>query len=112
MKLKLMPILAGLAILSMAVPAVAQGCTGQKTGRQLTPQQQARMEENRRNTIQQVSAILSPEQRQQFENALASGQKMRSVVSGLNLSQEQQTQVQGIMEASKAEKRQLMNSST
>jgi periplasmic protein CpxP/Spy len=108
MKLKLMPMLAGLVMLSVAAPVAAQGCTGQKTN--LTPQQQSRLEEIRRNSVQQVETLLTPEQQQQFQNALASGQKMRSAVGSLNLSSEQQTQVQQVMQSEKAQKNALLNS--
>lgn len=110
MKLKLMPMLAGLLMLSVAAPVAAQACTGDKANQQLTPQQQSRLEEIRTNTLQQVEAILTTEQQQQFQNALASGQKMRPALTSLNLSQEQQTQVQTVMQSMKQQKQQLFNS--
>jgi hypothetical protein len=51
--------------------------------------------------LQQVEAILTTEQQQQFQNALASGQKMRPALASLNLSQKQQTQVQAVMQTMK-----------
>lgn len=110
MKLKLMPMFAGLLMLSVAAPVAAQACTGDKTNQQLTPQQQSRLQEIRTNSLQQVEAILTTEQQQQFQNALASGQEMRPALANLNLSQEQQTQVQGVMQSMKQQKQQLYNS--
>jgi ribonuclease HII len=114
MKLRLLPVLAG-AMIAATIPVAAFACPGadgQKTNQQLTPQQQSQLQQIQRNTLQEVSAVLTPEQQQQFQTALASGQKMRAAVSSLNLSSEQQEQVQQIMQASKTQKQQLFNSNS
>lgn len=112
MKLRFLPVLAG-AMFAVGLPVAAFACPGgQKTNQQLTPQQQSQLQQVQRNTLQEVSAVLTPEQQQQFQTALASGQKMRAAVSGLNLSSEQQEQVQQIMQASKTQKQQLFNSNS
>lgn len=76
------------------------------------PQQQSQLQQIQRNTLQEVSAVLTPEQQQQLQTAMASGQRMRAALSNLNLSSEQQSQVQQIMQASKTQKQQLFNSNT
>jgi ribonuclease HII len=110
MKQKFMPILAGVLMMAMAVPAAAQACTGQKNNQQLTPQQRSQMEQLKRNTEQELNAILTPAQQQQFQNAKASGQGMRAALASLNLSPQQETQVQQLMESKKQQKQAIMNS--
>ncbi|WP_051470221.1 hypothetical protein [Fischerella sp. PCC 9605] len=101
MKLKLMSVLFGAAMFAMAIPVAAQACPGKGQNQQQTPQQQSQLEQTQRNTLQEVSAVLTPEQQQQFQNALNQGQGIRSALASLNLSEEQQTQLQAIMESSK-----------
>jgi Spy/CpxP family protein refolding chaperone len=113
MKLRLLPLLAG-AIVAITIPVAAQACpgtNGQKTNQSLTPQQQSQLQQIQRNTLQEVAAILTPEQLSQFQT-ISSGQSMRSALDSLNLTDEQQNQVEEIMQSSKAQKQQLLNSNS
>lgn len=106
MKLKIMPLLVGAAISTIAVPLAAQACNKGQT----TQAQQTQLEQVSRNTVQQVEAVLSPEQQQQFQAAVAQGQGMGTALADLNLSAEQQTQLQRIMQSAKTQKQQILNS--
>ncbi len=113
MKLRLLPVLAG-AILAITVPAAAFACpgtNGEKTNT-VTPQQQSQLQQIQRNTLEEVAATLTPEQLNQFQASLASGEAMRPALANLNLTTEQQNQVQQIMQASKTQKQQLFNSNS
>lgn len=114
MKLRFLPVLAGV-IVAITVPVAAQACpgtNGQKTNPSVTPQQQSQLQQIQRNTLQEVTTILTPEQQERFQASLASGQGMRPALTNLNLSSEQQNQIQQVMQASKAQKQQLLNSNS
>ncbi len=107
MKSKLMPILAASAIFTLALPLAANAC-GDKNN--LTQAQRAQMEQVKDNARSQVEAVLTPQQQGEFQSAVEDGQKMRSAVASLNLSEEQQTQVNEIMKVSKEQKRAIYRS--
>ncbi|MGB3759994.1 MAG: hypothetical protein WBA07_27070 [Rivularia sp. (in: cyanobacteria)] len=107
MKSKLMPILAASAIFTLALPLAANACGDKKN---LTQAQRAQMEQVKDNARSQVEAVLTPQQQGEFQSAVEDGQKMRSAVASLNLSEEQQTQVNEIMKVSKEQKRAIYRS--
>lgn len=107
MKSKLMPILAASAIFTLALPLAANACGDKKN---LTQAQRAQMEQVKTNARSQVEAVLTPQQQGEFQSAVEDGQKMRSAVASLNLSEEQQTQVNEIMKVSKEQKRAIYRS--
>ncbi|MGB3639785.1 MAG: hypothetical protein WBA39_19745 [Rivularia sp. (in: cyanobacteria)] len=107
MKSKLMPILAASAIFTLALPLAANACGDKKN---LTQAQRTQMEQVKDNARSQVEAVLNPQQQGQFQSAVEDGQKMRSAVASLNLSQEQQTQINEIMQVSKEQKRAIYRS--
>ncbi len=107
MKSKLMPILAASAIFTLALPLAANACGDKKN---LTQAQRTQMEQVKTNARSQVEAVLNPQQQAQFQSAVEDGQKMRSAVASLNLSEEQQTQVNEIMKVSKEQKRAIYRS--
>ncbi len=109
MKLKLMPSIIGAVVFTTAIPLVAQACPNGQ-GANLTQEQRNQIEQIQRNSIQQVEGILTPDQQQQFQTALTQGQRMHSAVASLNLSPQQQSQLQGIMQSAKTQKQQLFNS--
>ena len=57
-----------------------------------------------------METVLTPQQQGEFQSAVDDGQKMRSAVANLNLSQEQQTQINEIMKVSKEQKRAIYRS--
>ncbi|KJH70120.1 hypothetical protein [Aliterella atlantica] len=115
MQLKLIPLLAGAIALSAAtsLPLTAQIQPSQQQlapvrdskykGIQLTEQQKAQMQSIREQTGSQIQAILTPEQRQQFQAAMGSGQKRRSAFADMNLSEQQKTQIREIMQSAKTQ---------
>ncbi len=107
MKSKLMPILAASAIFTLALPLAANACGDKKN---LTQAQRVQMEQVKDNARSQVEAVLTPQQQGEFQSAVEDGQKMRSAVASLNLSEEQQTQVNEIMKVSKEQKRAIYRS--
>lgn len=87
-----------------ATPQVGQraGRGMGKLGVQLSAEQQAQMEQIRNETRTQIEAVLTPEQRQQFEQAVTqNGQRRRGAMAALNLSEAQRTQISQIMQSSK-----------
>ncbi|MEA5597514.1 hypothetical protein [Rivularia sp. UHCC 0363] len=107
MKSKLMPILAASTVLTLALPLAANACGDKKN---LTQAQRTQLEQVKDNTQSQVEAVLTPQQQGQFQSAVQDGQKMRSAVANLNLSPEQQTQINEIMKVSKEQKRAIYGS--
>jgi hypothetical protein len=107
MKSKLMPIMAASAIFTLALPLAANACGDKKN---LTQTQRTQIEQVKNNARSQVEAVLTPQQQAEWKNAVQDGQKMRSAVASLNLSQEQQTQINEIMEVSKEQKRAIYRS--
>lgn len=114
MKLKLMPVLAGAIALTVVATPLAvkagQNWSGQKAGIELTQQQQNQLEQINRNTRSEIEAILTPEQREQFQAAFEQGRGMRSAIAALNLSPEQQTQVREVMLSARTQREALLTS--
>ncbi len=96
-----MPILAASTIFTLALPLAANACGDKKN---LTQAQRTQIEEVKNNARSQVEAVLTPQQQAEWKSAVEDGQKMRSAVANLNLSQEQQTQINEIMKVSKEQK--------
>ncbi|MBV6622882.1 MAG: hypothetical protein KI793_08015 [Rivularia sp. (in: Bacteria)] len=107
MKSKLMPILAASTIFTLALPLAANACGDKKN---LTQAQRTQIEQVKNNARSQVEEVLTPQQQGQFQSAVEDGQKMRSAVANLNLSQEQQTQIDEIMQVAKEQKRAIYRS--
>ena len=107
MKSKLMPILAASTIFTLALPLAANACGDKKN---LTQAQRTQIEEIRDNARSQLETVLTPQQQGEFQSAVEDGQKMRSAVANLNLSQEQQTQINEIMKVSKEQKKAIYRS--
>ena len=57
-----------------------------------------------------METVLTPQQQGEFQSAVEDGQKMRSAVANLNLSQEQQTQIDEIMQVAKEQKKAIYRS--
>ncbi|BAY85228.1 hypothetical protein NIES267_47270 [Calothrix parasitica NIES-267] len=107
MKSKLMPILAASTIFTLALPLAANACGDKKN---LTQAQRTQIEEIRDNTRSQVESVLTPQQEVEFQSSVEDGQKMRSAVANLNLSPEQQTQIDEIMQVAKEQKKAIYRS--
>lgn len=103
-----MPILAASTVFTLALPLAAHACGNKEN---LTQAQRNQMEQVKNNARSEVEAILTPQQQGQFQSALEDGTKMRSAVANLNLSDEQQTQVNEIMEVAKEQKKAIYSSS-
>ncbi|MEL6166341.1 MAG: hypothetical protein AAFR37_22225, partial [Cyanobacteria bacterium J06628_3] len=88
-------------------PLAANAC-GDK--RNLTQAQRNQIEEVRDNARSQVESVLTPQQEVEFQSAVENGRKMRSAVANLNLSQEQQTQIDEIMQVAKEQKKAIYRS--
>lgn len=102
-----MPIMAASAIFTLALPLAANACGNKEN---LTQAQRTQLEQVKNNARSQVETVLTPQQQGQFQNAVEDGQKMRSAVASLNLSQEQQTQISEIMQVTKEQKRAIYRS--
>ncbi|MES1026340.1 hypothetical protein ABN584_25925 [Gloeocapsa sp. BRSZ] len=115
-KVKFISLLAGAVALSTvfaplainaqpAAPQVGQragaGRMGKMAGIKLSAEQQAQMEQIRNEARTQIEAVLTPEQRQQWQAATQNGQRQRGAMASLNLSEAQRTQIRQIMQSSK-----------
>ncbi len=76
-------------------PATPPSNTPQANG-STTPEREQRREARRK----QVEAVLTPDQVQQLQAKLKQGEKLRSAISSLNLTADQKTKIQIIMEKS------------
>ena len=108
MKSKFMPILAASAIFTIALPLAANAACGDKEN--LTQAQQTQLEQVKNNARSEVEAVLTSQQQGQLQSALEDGQKMRSALANLNLSQQQQNEINEIMQVAKEEKRAIYSS--
>jgi Spy/CpxP family protein refolding chaperone len=115
-KIKFMSLFAGAVALSTvfaplainaqpAAPQVGQpagaGRSMGKAGIELSAEQQAQMEQIRNETRTQIEAVLTPEQRQQWQAAMQNGQRRRGAMAALNLSEAQRSEIRQIMQSSK-----------
>ncbi len=116
-KVKFMSLFAGAVALSTvfaplainaqpAAPQVGQRAgagrgMGKMAGIELSAEQQAQMEQIRNETRAQIEAVLTPEQRQQWQAATQNGQRRRGAMAALNLSEAQRTQIRQIVQSSK-----------
>jgi len=109
MKFKLLPILAASTVFALALPlnANAENCRNKKN---LTQAQRTEIQEVKDNARSQIETVLAPQQQEQFQSAVEDGQKMRSALANLNLSQEQQTQIDEIMQVAKEQKKAIYRS--
>ncbi|MEO1429469.1 MAG: hypothetical protein AAFV71_10465 [Cyanobacteria bacterium J06633_8] len=107
MKSKLMPILAASTIFTLALPLAANACGDKKN---LTQAQRNKVEQVKNNARSQVEEVLTPQQQGEFQSAVEDGKKMRSAVANLNLSQEQETQIDEIMQVAKEQKKAIYRS--
>ncbi|HEY9652328.1 MAG TPA: hypothetical protein V6C95_16845 [Coleofasciculaceae cyanobacterium] len=122
MKRRFIPMLAGaIAVTLAAAPFVAnaQAITppaqrlllaggkgpGQGAWEQLnlTQQQKDQLAQIRQQTRSQIEALLTPEQRQQYQALQENNQGRRGGLRSLNLTEEQKTQVRQIMESAKSQ---------
>ncbi len=69
----------------------------------LTDAQKTQLRSIKDSAKQEIQQILTPEQRQQYENAIQSGQNKRQAFASLNLTEQQKTQIKEIKDAKKAE---------
>ena len=108
MKSKLLPILAASTALTFVFPVAAFACN-QARQANLTQAQKTELRQVNDNTRSQVEAVLTAQQQTELQNALNDGQKMKTAVRNLNLSSEQQSQLDEIMESAKQQKRAIYN---
>jgi hypothetical protein len=101
-----------LIALAMAVPispAIAQVDNTALTqmfpalvGVELSPAQTKELQELSRRTLPQIQSLLTPEQRVQFDSALAQGKGVRVAALSLNLSMSQRQKMIGILQSTKS----------
>lgn len=112
LNIKLLPLLAGAISLSLStatvLPAFAQVNTPDKPTPQfrsdilnLTPEQQAKMQQIRQSSQAQIDNILTAEQKTKLRAAKENGENRRQVFASLNLTTEQRSQMQEIKRSSR-----------
>jgi Spy/CpxP family protein refolding chaperone len=113
MKLKLMPVLAGVIALTVTaaplavkaepnqlnqpLPKQAQNRRGAEV--ELTQQQKDKLVQIRSDTRAQIEKILTPQQREQFKAAMQSPQGRQAAFAAMNLSPKQQTELREVMQS-------------
>ncbi|MGB7441651.1 MAG: hypothetical protein WA919_11320 [Coleofasciculaceae cyanobacterium] len=110
MKIKLFPLLASLAAISIsAAPmlANAEPGSGKFSNLNLSTAQQEQLDQIRENTDSQIEAILSPEQQQQFQNMREQREQMRQAKKALNLTEEQREQMREIRRSAREQMQQV-----
>ena len=112
--LKIMPFLAGVLALTVVAAPLAVKADNQSNqsslkqaqdkpgfaGVELTQTQKDQMEQIRRDTRAQIEQLLTPQQREQFKTAMQNRQGGRAAFAAMNLSPEQQTKMQTIIQLS------------
>ncbi len=108
MKIKFLSLVAGVSALILSFSPMAASARGFRNGfseLNLTPQQQAQIEQIRANAKSQMQNILTPEQRQQFETMRQQGQQRGQGrqkgegMGGMNLSAQQKEQMRSLRES-------------
>jgi Spy/CpxP family protein refolding chaperone len=113
MKIKLLPLVAGIATLSIvAAPFILNA---QKSNAfppegppglsqlNLTPEQQSKLDQMRDNVDSQIEGILTPEQQQHFRKTRELREQLRQEMEALNLTADQKKQMHSIMEANRGQ---------
>ncbi len=75
---------------------------------QLSDEQKTKFQEIRNRSRSQIEAILTPQQKQQFQVAIAQGKNLQQATKTLNLSTEQQQKIREIMRSQRQELFQLL----
>ncbi|HBE19035.1 MAG TPA: hypothetical protein DEG17_16775 [Cyanobacteria bacterium UBA11149] len=111
MKIKLLPLVAGIATLSIATAPFI--LNAQKSNAlppeghpglaelNLTPEQQSKLDQMRDNVDSQIEGILSPQQQQRFQRVRELRQELRQEMEALNLTEDQKEQMHSIMRANR-----------
>lgn len=90
------------------VPTTAPTAAPRSNRLNLTEAQKQQMQAIRQRTQSQIAAILTPQQRTQYEQALQSNQKKRGLLQSLNLTEQQQEQIRAIKQASKQQMQSIL----
>ena len=111
MKIKFLPLLAGVAALTLiAAPMVvnaqrsnllAQGPHKVFSNLNLTSEQETQLEQIRNNTDSQIAGILNPEQQQLFKSIQTQREQLHEAMMALNLTAEQKEQMHSIKESAR-----------
>lgn len=113
---KLVSILTGAIVLvTPFTSTVAQAQTSQLTqlfpvlsGIELTQAQTTQLQQLTQDTFLKIQAVLTEEQKIQFQAGLEEGKPVRVTLSSLNLSTQQQKQLRGIFQSSKSQIRKTL----
>lgn len=111
MKIKLLPLVAGIATLSLlTAPLILnaqksnafppEGPPG-LAGLNLTPDQQAKLDKMRDSVDSQIEGILTPQQQQNFRRVRELRQELRQEMEALNLTEDQKNQMHSFMRANR-----------
>ncbi|AFZ04279.1 hypothetical protein [Calothrix sp. PCC 6303] len=113
---KLVSILTGAIVLATPFTStVAQAETSQLTqlfpvlsGIELTQTQTTQLQQLTQDTFPKIQAVLTEEQKIQFQAGLQEGKPVRVTLSSLNLSTQQQKQLRGIFQSTKSQIRKTL----
>jgi Spy/CpxP family protein refolding chaperone len=98
-------LMGGYAMPSYAqAPAPAQNDLPQRPKLNLTSAQKEQMLALRESTRQKIQAVLTPEQRRQYESATLAGIPRRQVMKSLNLTEAQKQEMRAIREQSRQQR--------
>ena len=102
MNIKVLPLFATIAAITLAAaPMAAFSKPPFAEELNLTAEQQAQLEQIRENKHSQIEQILTPQQREQFQQLQEQRQRHREGMRALNLTEEQRNQMREIHESTR-----------
>jgi hypothetical protein len=91
-------------------PLKTQSSVASRQSMKLTKQQRLQIQLARQQRDKDIQALLNPSQSTKFKAALQSRQRIRTVLTSLDLNQDQQKQVQSILQAYNLQVKQILSS--
>ncbi|MFN6484672.1 MULTISPECIES: hypothetical protein [unclassified Nostoc] len=91
-------------------PLKTQTSVASRQSMKLTKQQRLQIQLARQQRDKDIQALLNPSQATKFKAALQSRQRIRTVLTSLNLNQDQQKQVQSILQAYNLQVKKILSS--
>jgi periplasmic protein CpxP/Spy len=111
MKIKLLPLVAGIATLSIVTAPFILNAQKSNAfppdgppglaGLNLTPEQQAKFDQMRDSVESQIEGILTPQQQQHFRKVRELRQQLKQEMEALNLTEDQKNQMHSFMRANR-----------
>ncbi|HBB31878.1 MAG TPA: hypothetical protein DDZ80_26365 [Cyanobacteria bacterium UBA8803] len=119
MKIKLLPLLAGIAAMALtAIPMIVKaqpanlpvlpGLQEVISNLNLTEEQQAQFAQIRSETQAKLENVLTAQQKNTLQAAIAQGKPLRQAMASLNLTPEQKTEIRSILQSARQQGRDIV----